>query len=276
MTTTTDIARRTGISELCREWQQAERDIREGFRLVHEATGRLQAVFGSEYRTLSVQTHNSYVNFADPAEALKELHRMVWVCIAGQLEIRTMLSLAKLKEFDAQLASGEGLPPIEFGSIMATLDGILAQRGEFLRDKVAECYQWLRPHGHRSRSYVTNAKSLALGVGEKVILTWAVRRGYGKDGAFEVNCGHAKDNLRALDQVFHLLDGAPQSGTHNGDLCEAIRSQTSHENNAFESKYFAGRCFQNGNLHLTFRRADLVDKFNLICGGNALKEAKAA
>ena len=216
------------------------------------------------------------MDFAKPETAMKEMKRQCWQAIAGQLEIRTMLSLAKLKELDSQLHTGEGLPDIEFGAIMATLEGILAQRGDFLRDKVAECYQWLRPSGRRSREYVTNAKSLALGVGEKVILTWAVRRGYGQTGAFEVSYGSSQDNLRALDQVFHLLDGAPQSSTHYGDLCEAIRTQTSKENNAFESKYFAGRAFQNGNLHLTFRRSDLVDKFNLICGGNALPEAKAA
>ena len=270
--TTTDIARSIGIAELCREWQQADKDIREAFAMIVSAQDRLQSLFGSDFRTLSVQKHSGYVNFADPGEALKELHRQVWVAIAGKLEIRTMLSLAKLKELDAQLASGAGLPPIEFGAVMATLEGILAQRADYLRDKVAECYRWLRPEGAWREKYVTNAKSLALGVGEKVILTYAVRRGYAANGAFEVNYGHTMDNLRALDQVFHLLDGQPQSTTYNGDLCEAIRAQTSRDSNCFKSKYFAGRCFQNGNLHLTFRRADLVDQFNLICGGNALKE----
>ena len=268
----TEIARKVGIAEFCREWNDCQQSIRDAFRMIDEATGKLQSLFGSDYRTLSVQKHNGYLNFKDPEESLKELRRQVWVAIAGQLELRPLLSLAKLKELDAQLSSGEGLPPIEYGAVMATLESILSQRQSFLEDKVREVYRWLRPsYGYRSE-YKTNIKSAKLGVGEKIILTYAVRPGYSKAGGFEICYGNSQDNLRALDQVFHLLDGQPQNGSHWGDLSDAIRTQTNSENNSFESKYFAGRCFNNGNLHLTFRRSDLVDRFNLICGGLNLTE----
>jgi hypothetical protein len=38
-----------------------------------------------------------------------------------------------------------------------------------------------------------------------------------------------------------------------------------------ETEYFAFRCFRNHNLHLRFKRPDLVAKINQIAGGNALR-----
>jgi len=32
----------------------------------------------------------------------------------------------------------------------------------------------------------------------------------------------------------------------------------------YEDEYFAAKAFKNGNLHLKFKRADLVEKVNLI------------
>lgn len=266
------VAKRTTLSELCKEWARSEADIRQAFGLIHEAEARLEAVLGGDSRNLSIQSHGSYLNFAEPDDALSDLKRSVWAALADRMELRTMMSLARVRELDEQIKTGEGLPPMDYTSVLATLITVLDKRNDFLKEKVHECYQWLRPAGWHRTDYKTNQKSAAAGVGMKVILTYACSRSYQRNSAFEISYG-SRDRFRAIDQVFHLLDGKEQPRSHNGELCDAVVAQTSGTNNTFETEYFRGRCFANQNVHLEFRREDLVGKFNLLAGGANLKEA---
>jgi len=227
----------------------------------------LKHFFEDNGRCFSVRPSGRYssAEFSDPKDAIESLKRQTWGALAARLELRKILSLKRITELDRQIETGEGLPEINAANVLAMLETNLNQRGQFLQEKVLEVYEKLRP----ARSDLkTNIKSCAAGVGKKVILTWyAVDSRY--DGGFKVNYNR-QDELRALDQVFHLLDGATQPDDYNGELSNAIQLQTSSTNNAFETPYFQGRCFRNGRLHLTFRRDDLLAKFNLIAGGNRL------
>ena len=77
---------------------------------------------------------------------------------------------------------------------------------------------------------------------------------------------HYENQLRALDNVFHMLDGKPLSTYRNGDLINAINES---ERGAGETEYFRYKSFLNNNLHLEFRRMDLVQRLNEV-GGNGL------
>jgi hypothetical protein len=140
-----------------------------------------------------------------------------------------------------------------------------------LEEKVHEVYQWLRPSRWENGELKTNQASFAAGVGRKVILRWCLSRCYGGTH-YSVEYSR-RDHLRALDAVFHLLDGKQQPNSYNGELCDAIEQQTKDGKNSFQTQYFDGRCFSNRNLHLEFRRSDLLDKFNAIAGGFRLKKA---
>jgi len=41
-----------------------------------------------------------------------------------------------------------------------------------------------------------------------------------------------------------------------------------------ETNYFVFQCYQNNNIHLTFKRLDLVKLLNQVAGGGALKSGK--
>ena len=45
------------------------------------------------------------------------------------------------------------------------------------------------------------------------------------------------------------------------------------ESNTFETPYFKGRVFSNGNMHLEFKRRDLLKRLNQIAGGRRLRKA---
>jgi len=276
------IARHNSITELCNAWTTASGEIAEAFRLIKQAQDRLNLFFddGRTYSGMCVldpQGHRSHPNLEKPEETLKLLARKVWRNLVGRLELRELMSLKRIQELDKQLESGEGLPDITVANVLAMLETTLNTAGQMLEEKVFECYENLRPRGWSLQEYKTNQKSAAAGVGRKVIMAYAVQRSYAARGNFEVRYGRNRDELRALDQVFHLLAGAPQNHTsHNGELCDAIYEQTSADKNSFETPYFRGRCFGNGNLHLEFTRPDLVDKFNVIAGGMRLNEQQAA
>jgi hypothetical protein len=135
------------------------------------------------------------------------------------------------------------------------------QARQFLEEAAVEVYRNLRPpawNRHKTNS--------AFKVGRKAILCHRVQRAY-RSGSFRVNY-YYQDELRALDNVMHMLDGTGLSAYRDGDLCRAIEAA---EDGAGETELFRFKCFLNGNLHLEFKRMDLVDRLNEI-GGNALPE----
>jgi hypothetical protein len=171
--------------------------------------------------------------------------------------LRKLLSVKAAKEIDEALARGD-VPAITCETVKATLAGHSAKAKDYLRDAVVEVHNWLRPRSE----YKTNSE---FDIGRKVILGWAVTTGW-KTGSFRVNY-HRDANFRALDNVFALLAGNPQPTSHNGPLADAICASPSGTG---ETEFFRFRCFKNGNLHLEFKRMDLIEKLNAIAGGNAL------
>jgi hypothetical protein len=68
--------------------------------------------------------------------------------------------------------------------------------------------------------------------------------------------------------VFHALDGNGTIKTHRGPLIDAIEAA---KDGTGETDYFRFRCFRNRNLHLEFKRLDLVAKLNTVAGGMRLR-----
>lgn len=276
--TPTDVARQNTITDLCRAWNRSEAEVKAAFKLIARAEARLTEVFkGGDRHHFKVQSYNhTSLDWTKPDEATERLRRQAWAVIAERLELRACMSLAKIAELDRQIETGEGLPPIRYADVVATVETLMNRREEFMRDKVHECYRWLRPDcwsGNRHRyghtPYATNRKSFDAGVGEKVIIAYGCERGYARNAAYSIAYSK-RDQMRALDQVFHLLDGAEQARTYNGELCDAVATQTVNGNTVAETTYFQVKCFANQNIHLRFKRLDLLDRFNLIAAGKNL------
>lgn len=276
------IAKRNSIHELCAAWMTSRGEISEAFRLLRAAQERINHFFddGSTYygiRVLNPRGNRESVDLQKPEETFTEIERRIWQSLVARLELRQLMSLKRVAELDKQLETGKDLPALTVENVMAMLETTLNTAGQMLEEKVLECYEHLRPRGWTLTEYKTNQKSAEAGVGRKVIMGYTVQRSYSGNGKFEVRYGCARDVMRALDQVFHLLDGKPQNHTsYAGELGDAIREQTGAGKNSFETQYFRGRCFGNGNLHMEFTRPDLVDKFNLIAGGMRLQRERGA
>lgn len=63
--------------------------------------------------------------------------------------------------------------------------------------------------------------------------------------------------------MFSVLDGKPEPDHWHG-MSSLISDAQRQRKTEAEHDYFHLRWFKNGNGHLTFTRADLVEKMNLI------------
>lgn len=190
----------------------------------------------------------------------KEMERRAWDVLVDKLGVKNVMSVAKRKIFDDQLRAGE-LPPVCEETITAILLGLAGQAQEFARDAAREVFDMLRPRNHHAGGkYSTNN---AFRVGRRVILPYRVEAKWG-GGGWRVTYGREQE-MTALDGVFHLLDGRGVMRENRGPLVNAI--DKSDAGGRGETEYFRFRCYKNRNLHLEFKRLDLVKQLNGLAAG---------
>lgn len=258
-----ELIKRQTLAEMVAAWKDSVRDIEEAFKLLVQAEQRLRTTFkSSSYLFDLSRSDSAYRDYEKPDRVIAELKKDVWRELVNRMEMRRLLSVKRCAELDNQLSTGEGLPDIDEVQILAMLEQTAANVPQFMEEAVKEVYDWLRP----STGYVTNHR-FEQELGKRVIIRHAVQMRW-RAGAFDVNY-HRQNNVRALDNVFHLLDGKGMSKTYGGDLSDAIQKSEGGEG---ETEYFKFRCCKNGNLHLEFKRADLLAKINATIGGLILKE----
>jgi hypothetical protein len=243
---------------MCAVWRQAESDIRQAYASLVQVGQRLNETFKES--SLFDLDRRDYCHYEKPDETLKQLKKTVWSVLVDRMGLRQMLSIARCEQLDKQLETGEGLPEIEESQIIAMLEGTANNIPLYVEEMTKEVFEYLRPH------YSEHKTNSEFEIGSKVILKHVVDLGYGK-ARFRVS--HWREQkLRAIDNVFHALDGGGIIKTHGGPLVDAINMS---ESGSGETVYFRFRSHKNGNLHLEFKRLDLLAKLNAISGGMRLK-----
>lgn len=259
------------VVELVATYEQAVVDIRRGFAIVAAAQDSLQAAFGESYK-LQVRDKFSRtsINFEKPDDSIAELKREIWRLLVERLEIRRMMSMERTAKLDRQLEREE-LPEITVDNVVAFCRGIEEQLPSMIQEAVTEVFDWLRPRGSQ---YKTNTE---FEIGKKVILTYVIEEPWALSSHFRVN-HHYRKNLVALENVFSALDGRGTiaKGSWDSEIAGAIDQTPLHSGGRGETRYFRFRCFKNRNLHLEFKRPDLVEKLNQIAGGLNLREKRDA
>ncbi|MBN1514063.1 MAG: DUF4942 domain-containing protein, partial [Phycisphaerae bacterium] len=163
-----------------------------------------------------------------------------------------------------ELDRGE-LPELTELNVFAFLEKLQNSLPDMFEQSLQEVFDWLRPCDRWGPHYKTNNK---YHVGGKVILGCVMERPWG--GHFTVRYDK-QQKLHALDNVFHLLDGQGVA-RYPHDLVTALRAAGDGGSQACETEYFACKWFCNGNLHLTFKRMDLVKELNRRAGASGLNE----
>jgi hypothetical protein len=263
-----DLARRATVEQFVRVYTAAEASILSSCGDIAAAIDRINEVaIGAEFREVSFGTRHHSFDWHDPSDAIVGLRRQIWAHLVGRLELKRMMSISKAKELDEWLERHAGDEAVTSDAVLGLFRHHAENLTEMLGEAVGEVYDLLRP---RDSSLVTNSE---YELGAKVILSRWVESWAHSPSGFHAN-HYFVDRFRALDNVFSALDGQGSvSSTYYGELADAIHSSPGGRG---ETRYFRFRACKNGNLHLEFRRPDLVAKFNQIAGGRRLKHDTTA
>lgn len=274
----TDLVEYHGATRLAAAYRTGVARIRSLIVELGDESKKLQEVFQSEFTSAwDVDVYFASERWdanAETALAVAEhMKRTAWSVLIDKLGIRKVMSAKRQAELDEQLHRGHSrrshcetepapLPEIDEDTIMNVLAGMVQSADEFLQEAIEEEFRFWRP-SKESAPYVRNSE---FKLQRKIIRPWMVEHVRGRWRPRYCNQGH----VTALDRIFHSLDGAGLPAGHYGPLTEAIME--AGPDGKFQTAFFSGKCHKNGNLHLTFLRQDLLDKFNATAGKNRLPQ----
>lgn len=141
--------------------------------------------------------------------------------------------------------------PPEFteANIQTTFLELFQQSDRMFSDGIVNVFRCL------SGDYKTND---VFKIGTKIIIGYMIQHSYG--GGMEFRYGFGEDRINDIDRVFKVLDGKK----HNARELSTVMNEAFKKKLPYEDDYYFARAFKNGNLHLTLKRCDLVDKINVI------------
>lgn len=260
----------TTVSHMVDAWNKSKDLIEKAHEMLHEADAVLRQEFSGPYRHPHVNFDN--LRYQEVTSTIDTLKMDVWASILERTNVRKLMTEQKQREVDSQLKNPAQLPDVTELNVLAFLENMYNSLPSVAQSMMQEVYEWLRPRGGSRYEYVTNMKSEAAGVGRKVIKGWSVEHGYSSTKPWKIRYS-SQDRFTSLDNVFSLLDGKGVAKTHYGPIYDAVAA--CDPNGVCETEYFRLKCYRNGNLHLEFKRIDLLDKFNLACGGAIIRNGTA-
>ncbi len=262
MTDVTEIVPTATIGAVCQAYADSVTDVREAFRLLGQTEKRLRTVYVNEF--VHFLPDQWYLHESDAQECVKRLRREAWWYIYRQTRIWEICSIKQREQLEKEARDG-ALPEVTEPNVMAFLQKLQASLPDMFEQALKEVFDWLRPQRGWGAEYKTNNR---FAIGKKVILGYCVDQRWG--GHFDVYYGK-KQHLQALDNVFHLLDGKGIARYPN-DLVTAIDTEGAKGLQECQTPYFKCQWFRNGNLHVTFKRMDLVTEINQRAGASGLNE----
>lgn len=268
----TDLAQRATITRMVEVYQQECGRVKRAYQNLCAAEKKLESVFGKEYSDFYTFPDNHSASMQAGQDVLKKLKCNAWRAIVNRLQVRKLMSVTRWKELDKKLDDPKGMPEITIQAVADLMATYEQNAMKFLEDAIREVYDDLRPHdGYRGSQYKTNQKNAKYLIGAKIILPNMVHiRHVGEETSFIVDYEDEQD-LISLDWVFAHLAGFKIAEGHKSPLVDAINTAPDW---VAETDFFKAKLYINGNLHLEFKRLDLLKKFNAIAGGANIMPAE--
>lgn len=260
----TDVISPSTARELVEAYDQARQDINQAYGLLSKAQKDLKIAFGENcyMETLSREATNTYNMEENAPKIIDKIRRRAWGRIIDMIGIKKLLSSSRATNLAETIDKGE-LPELTVQEIYKMLDNLTGSAKNLLTEAIQEVYDYLRVASSTPQwreEYKTNLKNARFNVQDKIILTGTVQNNF--SGGYRVSYGHyAEDKLIALDKVFFALDGKGIPTGYRSPIVDAINTCKDGQG---KTDYFGFKVYQNGNLHLTFLRPDLVKQLNAI------------
>lgn len=252
------LVRRASIEELCGHRDRAlELYRRAADTLVEAEKAHRRALVGASStsgfphdRLRYMDVNGGPSRFADECRTIVD--RDMWRSFIVGTPIGGLMDAEERKRFEDSLTGHNAVvPEVTPESVEATMLRLHDDGPMLFRRGLVNAFRTLASE-YRSHD--------GFKVGPKVILSYGfqVYRDGGL-GSFQVDA-----KLRDVDRVFHVLDGKPAPEDHGAGACGAVRLAHGQRLTQAETDYFHLRWFGNGNLHIRFKRLDLLLKVNRI------------
>jgi hypothetical protein len=254
-----NIALRKSLQDLCNA-----RDLAiEEFTLAGECLKR------------SEQALNEITSHAFPWDAkphlslekfIREIDRRMWRHAFDKTGLMQYMDGKARKEFDKELDKNP--PAFTMENCRENLLSAASNADEFFVRGLVEFFLAL------SKRHKTNTNE-PFKVGRKAILGYAVSNFIGMTVNYSTY-SNGSDRVNDMDRIFKTLDGKK----HQPRALESAINTAWKESNVFEDEYYRIKGFKNGNMHIEFKREDLLEKANKLISdyyqGQALATGAAA
>ncbi len=187
------------------------------------------------------------------ATARRMVDTDVWAHLIKLTDLERLMDQTAKKQLRNQLISNP--PEATEENIVATLQQFALDADMIWRRGVAVSFSAL---DRRFRSHD------GWKIGSRVILD----RAFNEWGSWNYyRC--KQDTLLDIERAFFVIEGRPMPPAYAGvvgAIDTARHGSFKAHQTELETQYFKVRCYKNGNLHLWFKRDDLVAKVNKILG----------
>lgn len=181
------------------------------------------------------------------SRVIAELDASLWRRAFDLTGFSQLMDAEAVAEFERSLSP----KPPEFieGNIRSTFIDLKNQADFLFRRGIVNVFRYL------SDAYKTNARE-PFRVGRKIIIGYMIEPAFG--GGMRVRIGNGGDKLNDIDRVMATLGGKQFKPRElESAMNAAFKAGDIYEDDAYRAK-----AFKNGNLHLEFKRQDLLDKLN--------------
>ena len=258
----TTIMHRLTIAKIVEDRNEALRLAREALQTIAQSAkivGHYGNVFPFSSSSMA-RVNTSIAQIGREMEQIThEIDRGLWAHIGEVSGIMAMMDATARDQWHKQL--NEKPPELTFDNIRATLLSLNQDRDVIFRRGLISAFSKL------NRNYLTNK---GFCVKKRIILGYAVDTDYRGGCRFHYN---KTATINDLERCFLILDG--KTTKENGQQCTASPGAWTF-GEKLVTDYMIFMPYQNGNVHITFTRPDLVDHVNRIIAdeyGNTLAEA---
>ena len=197
---------------------------------------------------------------------IKDVDRGLWRSAFDKTGFMQIMDAQARREFEDSLVKTP--PDFTEGNIRSIFIDLFQGSEMLFKRGIVNVFHGL------GNEYVTNRKE-PFRVGRKVIMSYMTST-WG--GYLSISTGYAKarEKINDIDRVIKVLDGKQ----HHPRWLESAVNAAFKVGEVYEDEYYQIKGFKNGNMHLIFKRQDLLDKANELISeyynGSVVADARAA
>lgn len=236
----TDVAIPTTLTDLLKSRDDALRLIKDARRI----TDKVEEMLSLHGRYLMPKGGQ----FTQELGAVRQdLDVRMWQRAFDLTGFKQLMDATAVAEFERSMHPKT--PEFNEANIRSTFIQLLMEKDKMFRRGIFNVFRYL------SDEYRTNQKE-PFRMGRKVVMSWMISRSFRK--GLCISYGNSSDKLNDIDRVFITLDKKPFTPRS----LEWAMNVAFEEGQVFESDYYRAKAYKNGNLHLEFKRLDLLEKLN--------------